>query len=431
MKSRPSQFSRRDLLKAGAAASAGVVLSPQSRAFAAGSGKIRVAMVGCGNRGTKDAIDCLKSDPGIEMVALAELLPDRLESSLKQMKKAAAGQVKVTPATSFLGFDAYRKVMALPEVDAVLLLTPPGFRPLTLRAAVEAGKHVFMEKPGAVDPVGVRSLLASADIADQKKLSIVVGTQQRWQPQYQELMKRVHNGDLGEVVGGQAYWNWGSSKWHWEPRQPGWSDMEWQIRCWPYFTWLSGDHIVEQHLHNMDVINWAIGTHPVSCLGMGGRQARTGSEFGNIYDHFTVEYEYPNGIRVMSMCSQIEGSTSKIGERVLCTKGATVTDRSMGYIEDTLGRKVYMYNDPIHSGEVAQFANLFQSIRDGRPINECRRIAETTMTLIMGRMSAYTGRAMKWDWALNASQLDLTPPRYEMGDLPVAPVAVPGKTPLI
>jgi len=291
MKNRRSQFSRRDLLKAGATVSAGVVLSSGGRVFAAGSDKIRVAMVGCGDRGTKDAIDCLQSDPGVEMAALAEVLPDRLESSLERMKKAVPGQVKVTPQTCFVGFDAYQKVMAMKDVDAVLLLTPPGFRPLTLRAAVEAGKHVFMEKPGAVDPVGIRSLMASADIADQKKLSIVVGTQQRWQPQYQELMKRVHNGDLGEIVGGQAYWNWGSSKWHWEERQPGWSDMEWQIRCWPYFTWLSGDHIVEQHLHNMDVINWAIGSHPVSCLGMGGRQSRTGPEFGNIWDHFTVEYE--------------------------------------------------------------------------------------------------------------------------------------------
>ncbi|MCU0914274.1 MAG: Gfo/Idh/MocA family oxidoreductase [Planctomycetes bacterium] len=418
-------------MKTGAVLSAGGLVSSGGRAFAAGSDRIRVAMIGCGNRGTKDALDCLNSDPGIEMVALAEVLPDRLEEALARLKKAVPDRVKVTPETSFIGFDAYRKVLAMKEVDAVLLLTPPGFRPVTLRAAVEAGKHVFLEKPGAGDPVGVRSLLASADLADQKKLSLVVGTQQRWQPQYQELMKRVHDGALGEVVGGQAYWNWGSSKWHWEPRQAGWSDMEWQIRCWPYFVWLSGDHIVEQHLHNMDVINWAIGAHPVSCLGMGGRQSRTGPEFGNIWDHFTVEYEYPNGVRVMSMCSQIEGSTQRVGERVLCAKGATVTDRSMGYIEDTRGRKVFTYNDPIHSGEVAQFRNLFQSIRNGQPLNECRRIAETTMTLIMGRMSAYTGRAMKWDWALNASKLDLTPPKLEMGDLPVPPPAIPGQTQLL
>ena len=431
MENRKNTRSRRDLLKAGAVVSAGVMLSSQGRIFAAGSDKIRVAMIGCGSRGTKDAVDCLKADAGAEMVAMADLFQDRLADSLAQLKKECPDKVKVTPQTSFLGFDAYKKVLALKDVDIVLLLTPPGFRPPMVRAALEAGKHIFMEKPGAVDPVGIRSLMDSADLADQRKLSIVVGTQQRWQPHYQELMRRVLNGNLGEVVGGQAYWNWGSSKWHWEERKPGWSDMEWQIRCWPYFTWLSGDHIVEQHLHNMDVINWAIGSHPVSCLGMGGRQSRTGPEFGNIYDHFTVEYEYPNGVRVMSMCSQIEGSTPRVGERVLCTKGATVTDRSMGYIEDTRGGKVFTYNDPIHSGEVAQFANLIKSIRDDKPLNECRRIAESTMTLIMGRMSAYTGRALKWDWAMKASKLDLSPGKYELGDRPVAPVPIPGKTQLI
>ena len=431
MNGQKTSISRRELLKAGTAMSVAVSLSASGRLYAAGSDKIRVAMVGCGDRGTKDAMDCLKADPAAEMVAMAELLPDRLESSLKKLTQAFPDQVKVTPETSFIGFDAYKKVMAMKDVDIVLLLTPPGFRPQTVRAAIEAGKHIFMEKPGAVDPLGVRSLLESADLADQKKLSIVVGTQQRWQPQYQELMRRVHEGELGEIVGGQAYWNWGSSKWHWEPRQAGWSDMEWQIRCWPYFVWLSGDHIVEQHLHNMDVINWAIGSHPVSCIGMGGRQSRTGPEFGNIWDHFTVEYEYPNGVRVMSMCSQIEGSTPRIGERVLCQKGATVTDRSMGYIEDSKGRKVFTYSDPIHSGEVAQLSNLIKSVRDGKPINECRRIAETTMTLILGRMSAYTGRALNWDWAMKASKLDLSPQKLEFGDFPVEPPAAPGKTKLI
>ena len=423
-------LSRRDLLKAVSAVSAGAVLMPSSRAFAGGSDKIRVAMVGCGSRGTGDALNCLAADPAVEMVAMADLFQDKLDSSLSRMKKGFPDRVKVTPETRFLGFDAYKKVMAMDEVDVVMLLTPPGFRPPTVRAAVEAGKHIYLEKPGAVDPVGIRSLMASADIADRKGLSIVIGTQQRWQPHYQELMKRVHHGELGEVVGGQAYWNWGSSKWHWQERRPEWSDMEWQIRCWPYFVWLSGDHIVEQHLHNMDVINWAIGTHPVSCMGMGGRQARTGPEFGNIYDHFTVEYLYPNGVRVMSMCSQIEKSTPKVQERVLCTKGATVTDRSMGYIENTRGEKVFTYDEKIHSGDVAQFVNLIKSIRDGKPLNECRRIAESTMTLILGRMSAYTGRALKWDWAMKASKLDLSPEKLEMGDLPVRPVAIPGKTQL-
>ena len=430
MKTKPDQISRRDLLKAGAAVSAGAFVSPGSRMYAAGSDKVRVAMIGSGSRGTKDAIDCLKSAEGVELVAIAEIFQDRIDSSLSKIKKACPGQVKVTPETTFLGFDAYKKVMAIKDVDMVMLLTPPGFRPEMIKAALEAGKHIFAEKPGAVDPVGVRSLLASAELADRKGLSIVVGTQQRWQPQYLELIKRIHDGRLGDIVGGQAYWNWGSSKWHFEERKPGWSDMEWQLRCWPYFVWLSGDHIVEQHFHNMDVINWAIGSPPVQCLGVGGRQARTGPEFGNIYDHFTVEYEYPNGIRVMSMASQIEGSTPRVGERVVCTKGATFTTRAEGYIDDIKGNRIYKYDKKIHSGEVAQYAGLIKSIREGKPINECKRLAETSLTVIMGRMSAYTGRALSWKWAMK-SRLDLSPAKYELGDLPVRPVAIPGKVQLI
>jgi len=430
MKAKTKQISRRDVLRAGAAVSAGALVASGSRVYAAGSDKMRVAMIGSGSRGTKDAIDCLKSAEGVELVAMAEIFQDRIDSSLSQMRKACPGQVKVTPETTFLGFDAYKKVMAMKDVDMVMLLTPPAFRPQMIKAALEADKHIFAEKPGAVDPVGVRSLMASAELADRKGLSIVVGTQQRWQPQYLELIKRIHDGRLGDIVGGQAYWNWGSSKWHFEERKPGWSDMEWQLRCWPYFVWLSGDHIVEQHFHNMDVINWAIGSPPVQCLGVGGRQARTGPEFGNIYDHFTVEYEYPNGIRVMSMATQIEGSTPRVGERVVCTKGATFTTRAEGYIDDIKGKRIYKYEDPIHSGEVAQYAGLIKGIRQGQPINECKRLAETSLTVIMGRMSAYTGRALSWKWAMK-SRLDLSPAKYELGDLPVRPVAVPGKVPLI
>jgi predicted dehydrogenase len=431
MKTMINRISRRDLLKAGAMVSAGTLASSGSRLFAAGSDMMGVALIGCGSRGTKDAIDFLKAAEGVEMVAMADIFQDRIDGSLAELRKACLGKVKVTSDTKFLGFDAYKKVFAMEKVNVVMLTTPPAFRPQMVKAALEDGKHIFMEKPGAVDPVGVRSLLASAELADQKHLSIVVGTQQRWQPQYLELIQRVHDGRLGHIVGGQAYWNWGHAKWHFEERKPGWSDMEWQIRCWPYFVWLSGDHIVEQHLHNMDVINWAIGSPPVQCLGVGGRQARTGPEFGNIYDHFAVEYEYPGGIRVMSMCSQIEGSTPRVGERVVCAKGAINTTRADGYIEDVKGNKIFTYTDPIHSGEVAQCANLIRSIREGKPINECKRLAESTLTVILGRMSAYTGRALKYDWALKASKLDLSVSKYELGDLPVSPVAVPGKVQLI
>jgi predicted dehydrogenase len=430
MKANKQNITRRDFLKTGAVISAGTIASSSANVFASGSDTIRVALIGCGSRGTKDAIDCLASGDGVQMVAMADIFKDNVESSLANMKEKFPDKVKVSPETCFLGFDAYKKVIDMKEVDIVMLTTPPGFRPQMVKAALEANKHIFMEKPGAVDPVGVRSLLESAKLADRKGLSIVVGTQQRWQPQYQELIKRIHDGRLGDIVGGQAYWNWGSSKWHFQHRQQHWSDMEWQIRCWPYFVWLSGDHIVEQHLHNMDVINWAVGKHPVMCLGMGGRQVRTGPEFGNIYDHFTVEYEYPGGIRVMSMSSQIEGSTPRVGERVVCTKGATYTTRASGHIDDTKGKRIYSYDKHIHSGEVAQYANLIKSIRQGNPINECRRLAESTMTVIMGRMSAYTGRAMKWDWAIK-SKLDLSPEKYELGKLPVRPVSMPGKTKLI
>ncbi|MHC4574566.1 MAG: Gfo/Idh/MocA family protein, partial [Planctomycetota bacterium] len=265
-------------------------------------------------------------------------------------------------------------------------------------------------------------------LAGEKRLSIVAGTQQRRMSQYIEVMKRVHNGQIGEIVAGQCYWDWGHQDWHFALRQPKWSDMEWQVRCWPYFTWLSGDHIVEQHVHNLDIINWAIGSHPVQCLGMGGRQVRTGPEYGNIFDHFAIEYEYPNGVRVLSMCSQINGTTSRVSERVVGTKGFSYTTRGVGFIE---GRNPYKYDGPRVDSMVKEHADLIKSIRDGNPINEGRQVAESTLTAIMGRISAYTGRALKWDWVMNASNLDLTPPEYEMGDLPVAPVAIPGKTQLI
>jgi predicted dehydrogenase len=292
-----NNYSRRGFLKTTAALSAAATVMPGAGLFAAGSDALRLALIGCGDRGTDAARNCLDSSPGLELVAVADVFKDRLDNSLAKLKESYPKNIKVTPETSFIGFEAYKQVMSMSNVDVVLLCTPPAFRPLTVRAAVEAGKHIFMEKPGAVDPVGVRSLLESARMADEKKLSIVVGTQQRWQPHYQEIIKRVQGGEIGKITGGQAYWNWGFTDWHFAKRQAAWSDMEWQIRCWPYFVWLSGDHIVEQHMHNMDILNWAIGTHPVSCLGFGGRQVRTSPEYGNIFDHFVMEYEYPGGVR--------------------------------------------------------------------------------------------------------------------------------------
>ena len=416
--------SRRYFIKALAAVGMAAFLPGKERLFAAGSDKIRVGMIGCGDHGTNDAISCVNSSANVEIVAMGDLFKDRLESSLARLKDEVADKVKVTEETCFLGFDAYKKVIAC-DVDMVMLLTPPHFRPEHLAAAIEAGKHVFMEKPAAVDPFGVRSIIASSELAEKKGLSIVAGTQRRHEAHYIEIIKRIHNGDIGQIVAAQGYWLWGESDWHLNKRQPGWSDMEWQIRSWPYFTWLSGDHIVEQHVHNLDVINWAMGSHPVKCLGMGGREVRTGPEYGNVFDHFAVEYEYPDGVRVMSMASQINGTTNRESERIVGTRGVAL---GHGVIE---GQNPYKYEGESHNPYVREQADLIASIRRGSPINEGKNVAESTMTAIMGRMSAYTGRALKWDWVMNASKLDLSPPKYELGDLPVKPVAVPGKTKLV
>lgn len=427
-------MSRRDFIKATSAVSLAAAVSRVGPLFASGSDKIRVGLIGCGGRGTGAAIDCVHSSPNIVVTALGDLFRDCWESSLKRLQEKLPNEsLAVNPDTCFSGFDAYKKVLAS-DIDMVIMGSPPHFRPKHLKAAVEAGKHIFMEKPVAVDPVGVRSVMASSELAEKKGLAIVAGTQRRHQNHYLEITKRVHNGDIGEIVAGQCYWNMGAL-WirrayeNWIIYQSGdWSDMEWQIRNWLFLTWLSGDHIVEQHVHNLDVINWFIGSHPVKCAGLGGRQVRTGPEFGNIFDHFAVEYEYHNGARVMSMCRQTPGCTDNVSERVIGTNGMAYTDGADGYIR---GPKAYKVEEESPNPYVQEHADLIATIRNGNPLNEGKQVAESTLTAIMGRMSAYTGRALSWDWVMNASKLDLTPPLYEFGDLPVAPVAVPGKTELI
>jgi len=427
-------MTRRDFIKSGTAVSLAAAVSRVGPLFAAGSDTLRVGLIGCGGRGTGAAINCVESSPGIVIRAMGDLFQDHWETSLKRLtEKLPKENLAVVPETCFSGFDAYRKVIDA-GVDMVILASPPHFRPRHFRAAVEAGKHVFMEKPVAVDPPGVRSVMETAELARKKGLAVVAGTQRRHQAHYLEIMKRVHAGDIGEIRAGQCYWNQGAL-WvkrvyeNWVRYQSGeWTDMEWQIRNWLFFTWLSGDHIVEQHVHNLDVMNWYIGSHPLSCTGMGGRQVRTGPEFGNIYDHFAVEYEYPGGVRVLSMCRQIPGCADNVSERVLGTTGTAVTSGANGRIE---GAKAFLYEKESPNPYVQEHADLVASIRAGRPLNEAKRVAESTLTAIMGRMSAYTGRSLSWDWAMNASKLDLSPPRYAFGDLPVAPVAVPGKTELV
>ncbi len=421
---RTSGISRRDFVRASAVTLATTVAP--AGLYAAGAERLRVGLIGCGGRGIGAAADCLNADPAVELIAMGDLFEDRLKGAWGQLKKDFTDRVRVTPETQFTGFDAYKKVIATPGVDLILHAAPPGFRPIHLRAAIEAGKHVFMEKPAGTDPAGIRSVIESAALADQKGLSIVAGTQRRHQWHYVDLMKRIHDGAIGEIRAAYAYWNGGDMIGYWKWwEKASMSDMEWQCRSWPWFVWTSGDHIVEQHVHNLDVVNWALGALPVSCMGMGGRAVRTQ---GNIWDHFGVEFEYPGGVRVLSMCRQINGCTDRVSESIVGTEGRVYTDSSVGRIE---GPNAYQYNGPNPNPYVQEHKDLIEGLRKGTPLNEGKRVAESTLCAIMGRMSAYTGRALRWDWALKASKLDLVPKTFEYGPLPARPVAVPGQTPLV
>jgi len=426
-----SELSRRDFIKTSAAFGAASLAVGTNRMYAAGSDKVRIGLIGCGGRGTHDSTKCLNSAENVELVAMGDLFNDRLERCRRTLRRNLPNQVKVTSDSCFVGWDAHKEVVACDDVDMVILTEPPHFRPSHLKAAIEAGKHVFMEKPVAVDPVGVRSVIASSELADRKGLTIVAGTQMRRISHLVEAMKAIHDGAIGELVGGQCVRSsggmltWSSST---KERQPDWSDMEWHLRRWLFLTWLSGDFITEMHIHNLDVMNWAFGGPPVQCVGMGGREVRKGPEYGNVFDHFAVEYEYPNGVRVEYMGYQIDCPINRNDQRLVGTKGKAYSDFGRFVIE---GRNENEYAWDQVDPCLTQHADQIAAIRQGKRLNEGRRVAESTLTSIMGRMSAYTGRALKFDWAMKASKLDLSPPKYEFGDLPMRPVAVPGTTQLI
>jgi len=429
------EMNRRVFMKGTAAVSLAALTSQLGvNAYAAGSDKIRIGVIGCGGRGTGAVRDCIEASEAIELVAMADLFKDRLDGSFKDLKEGSDDKknkplsrgFNVKPENCFVGFDAYQKLLAC-ELDMVLLTAPPYTRPIHLQAAVEAGKHVFMEKPAGVDPIGVRSVIKSAELAEQKKLAIVAGSQRRHQKHYIDLMNRVNDGDIGELVAGQCYWCGGDMLGYWRyfAREKMGSDMEWQCRNWPWITWTSGDHIVEQHVHNIDVMNWAFNAHPVKAFGMGGRAVRKN---GNIYDHFAVEFEYPNGARIQSMCRQMPSCSERVSENVVGTKGVCYTDGGSGHIK---GAGEYKYEGDNPNPYVEEHRHLIKSIQESKPINEAKQIAESTLAGIMGRTTAYTGREISWDWMMNASKQDLSPAKYEFGELPLADVAAPGKTQLV
>jgi predicted dehydrogenase len=417
--------SRRDFLKASAAVAAGAMAAPH--VHAGGGDTLRVGLIGCGGRGTGAAAQALNADKNVKLVAMGDAFEDRLQSSLAtlQADEKVAGKIDVPEGRRFVGFDAYRQVIA--ESDVVLLCAPPHFRPRHLKAAVAAGKHVFAEKPVAVDAPGVRSVLATCAEAKKKGLSVVSGLCLRYDNGFRAAVRRLHDGAVGEVVALQAN-DYRGGRWS-KARQPGWADMLYQMRNWYNFTWLSGDFNVEQHVHFLDVCAWVMkDEYPVRAVGMGGRQVLTGPEYGNIYDHFSVVYEYAGGAKLFSNCRQQRGCKNDISAHVLGTRGrAELSERRKGPVIRA-GAEEWHYGGPKNNLYQTEHDELFAAVRSGRPINNGEYMARSTLLAIMGRMAAYTGQEITWEMALHSKE-DLTPPKYDMNArLPERPVAVPGVT---
>jgi len=397
-------------------------------AHAAGSDVLRVGLIGCGGRGTGAAAQALNADPHVKLTAVGDTFADRVQGSLAQLHKQAdiADKLDVPPERQFAGFDAYQQVIDS-GVDVVLLATPPHFRPAHLEAAVKAGKHIFCEKPVAVDAPGVRRVLTTCEEAESKGLSIVSGLCWRYDKAVRETMGRVLDGEIGDIVAIQETYNAGGL-WH-VPHKPEWSDMEWQIRNWLYFTWLSGDHNVEQHVHSLDKAAWALHEQPpVRAVGLGGRQVRTDPKFGHIFDHHAVVYEYDNGVRVFAYCRQQDGCANEVSDIIMGTEGrVSVLENKLW---DRKGNLKWRYRGRKPSMYQVEHDELFASIRSGKPINNGLYMARSTMLAILGRMVTYTGQSITWDAAMNSEEV-LGPSDYQWGSVEVPPVAMPGQTPFV
>ncbi len=387
---------------------------------------IKIGLVGCGGRGTGAAENCLQSAKNIEIVALADMFPDRLNGCRKYLADTKHAGVKIEDKNCFTGFDAYQRILDT-GVELVLFATPPGFRPMHVEAAVDAGKHVFMEKPVAVDPVGCRKILEIGKKAEQKKLTVVAGTQYRHQEGFMQCMKRVHDGAIGDVRAGRIYYN-GGGAWHYD-RKPAESDMEFQIRNWYYYDWLSGDFIVEQHIHTIDVMVWAMKGPPMRATATGGRTQRVGPKYGNIYDHFAVDYEYPGGVHILSMNRHWDGAPGHVGAYFHGSKGMAMPyGVKKEWASEITGPNAWTYAGPatLGSAYVTEHADLIASIRSGAAVNESKQVADSTLTAIMGRQAAYTGKTVTWD-EMTKSLIDYSPDEYVFGPLPERPVPMPGK----
>jgi predicted dehydrogenase len=416
---------RRRFLQTSVAGAAALGLSQVPLVHADGNDTLKVGLVGCGGRGTGAAAQALRADPNVKLTALGDTFRDKLESSVRQLRadNGIAAKIDVPQERQFTGFDAYQQVINS-GVDVVLLCSPPHFRPAHIEAAVRAGKHIFAEKPVAVDAQGVRRVLAACQDAQRRRLSVVSGLCWRYHGGMRETFRRVHDGAVGDIVAMQCNYNTGTL-WH-RNREAGWSDMEWQVRNWLYFTWLSGDFNVEQHIHSLDKMAWAMRDQPpVRCTGLGGRQVRTGPEFGHIFDHMACIYEYENGVKCYSFCRQQAGCANDVRDYIMGTQGKVDV-----MAHNITGRNPWRYPAQRARGDdmyQTEHNELFAAIRSGTPINNGEYMSKSTLMAIMGRMACYTGQAITWQQALESRE-DLTPARYEWGQHPVATVARPGVT---
>ena len=399
-------------------------------------GEIKVALVGCGGRGTGAAAQAMEADEDVRLVAMADVFTDRAEECFNSLieKYGDSGKVKTNPETTFIGFDAYKK--AIDMADVVILTTPPGFRPLHFEYAVSKNRQIFMEKPVATDVAGIKKVLEVGKQAAAKKLNVVVGLQRHYQRNYREVKKLLGRNKIGKIISGQVYWNSGGV---WvRPRKPEQTELEYQMRNWYYFNWLCGDHIVEQHIHNLDVANWFIGATPVSAQGMGGREVRKGPDHGQIFDHHFVEFIYPDGQVIASQCRHQKGCMNRVEEVFQGSRGNVhVHSGNYGLITSRWGREIYNHQGENDINPYQQEHNeLFAAIKAGEyKYNDVETGAHSTMTAILGRMATYSGQVITWDEAMSTDH-KLVPELHSFNDTaPVLPdengnypVPVPGET---
>jgi len=388
--------------------------------------ELRAGLVGAGNRGTGAAINFVSAGPGLKLVALADVFQDKIDACRERFDKY---QLPIPEENCFAGFDAYQKLMALEEVDVVILATPPKFRPEHFREAIRQKKHVFMEKPVAVDPVGIRSVIATAKKAEAIGLNVVTGTQRRHQEDYIETYKQVAGGAIGQILSAKAYWNQ-NHVWF-RTREEGWDDMTYMMRNWNNFCWLCGDHILDTHIHNIDVVNWFLGKHPESAIGYGGRARRI---TGDQYDFFSIDFDYGNGVSSHSMSRQIDNCANGTGELIMGTRGYTNCQNTIWnldgsvkwkfeYPKDKNGQTMGQVKIPPY---VQEHMHLAHAIRTGAYVNQAEETAVSNLTAIMGRTAAYTGKQVTWD-ELFKSDMELGPKEMKFGPVDMEfPVPVPG-----